>query len=88
MGVKKKVAIAIVCALVVGCSGCLSYSHYKYAKRAEVARKLPEGASAKPGRIYFELHGAIGRGQGPRVDGVAVLADRRVQVRQHHAAGV
>ncbi len=50
---KKKVMIAIECTLVVGCSGCLSYSHYKYAQRAEAARKLPEGVGAKPGRIYF-----------------------------------
>lgn len=34
-------------------SGCLSYSHYKYSKRAEAARALPEGVAAKPGRIYF-----------------------------------
>ena len=50
---KKEVAIAIGCLLAVCCSGCLSYSHYKYAKRAGAARKLPEGVSAKPGRIYF-----------------------------------
>ena len=50
---KKKVAIAIGCLLAVCCSGCLSYSHYKYAKRAGAARKLPEGVGAKPGRIYF-----------------------------------
>ena len=50
---KKKLAIAIGCLLAVCCSGCLSYSHYKYAKRAEAARKLPEGVGAKPGRIYF-----------------------------------
>ena len=50
---KKKLAIAIGCLLTVCCSGCLSYSHYKYAKRAEAARKLPEGVGAKPGRIYF-----------------------------------
>lgn len=34
-------------------SGCLSYSHYKYSKRAEAARAMPEGVAARPGRIYF-----------------------------------
>lgn len=38
---------------VVCCSGCLSYSHYKYSCRATAARALPEGTVAKPGRIYF-----------------------------------
>lgn len=37
----------------VCCSGCLSYSHYCYSKRAEAARVLAEGVRAKPGRIYF-----------------------------------
>ena len=50
---KKKLVIAVGCVLAAGCSGCLLYSHYKYAKRAEAARKLPEGVGAKPGRIYF-----------------------------------
>ena len=42
-----------LCLMAVGMSGCLSYSHYKYSKRADVARALPEGVVAKPGRIYF-----------------------------------
>lgn len=44
--------IAGVC-LAFGISGCLSYSHYRYSKRAAVARVVPEGQTAKPGRIYF-----------------------------------
>ena len=43
----------VLCAIVTSLSGCLSYSHYKYSKRAEAARALPEGVVAKPGRIYF-----------------------------------
>jgi len=39
--------------MAVCCSGCLSYSHYCYSKRADAARVLPEGEKAKPGRIYF-----------------------------------
>ena len=42
-----------LCLMAIGMSGCLSYSHYKYSKRADVARALPEGVVAKPGRIYF-----------------------------------
>ena len=42
--------ILSVCLIVIG----LSYSHYKYSKRADAARVLPEGVVAKPGRIYFE----------------------------------
>lgn len=34
-------------------SGCLSYSHYCYSKRAESARALPEGVKPRPGRLYF-----------------------------------
>ena len=30
-----------------------SYAHYRYARRAEAARALPDGVAAKPGRIYF-----------------------------------
>ena len=45
--------LAGLCFVVTNSSGCLSYSHYKYAKRAEAARTLPEGFSAIPGRIYF-----------------------------------
>lgn len=44
---------AALCLMVSGMTGCLSYSHYKYSKRAEAARELPEGVAAKPGRIYF-----------------------------------
>ena len=47
----KAVVIAGVC-LVLGISGCLSYSHYRYSKRAAAARVVPEGQTAKPGRIY------------------------------------
>ena len=36
-----------------GLHGCLTYSHIRYSRRADAARALPEGASAKPGRIYF-----------------------------------
>ena len=39
--------------MAVCCPGCLSYSHYRYSKRAEAARTLPEGTVARPGRIYF-----------------------------------
>ena len=35
------------------CSGCLSYAHYKYTVRAEEARRLKDGVSARPGRIFF-----------------------------------
>ncbi len=52
-GMKRAVEIAIVCLFMGWCSGCLSYSHYKYAKRAEAARALPEGVAAKPGRIFY-----------------------------------
>jgi hypothetical protein len=45
--------MSIGCLVLVGCPGCLSYSHYKYSKRADAARVLPEGEKAKPGRIYF-----------------------------------
>ena len=44
---------AVACLLAASCQGCLSYSHYRYSKRAEAARTLPEGTTAKPGRIYF-----------------------------------
>ena len=50
---RNRVAMTIVCLLTVCCSGCLSYSHYRYSKRAEAARALPEGVAARPGRIYF-----------------------------------
>ena len=50
---KKSLAISIGCLMVVCCSGCLSYSHYKYSRRAEAAQVLPEGVAARPGRIYF-----------------------------------
>ena len=45
--------MVIGCLVAVCCSGCLSYSHYKYSQRAEAARVVPEGESAKPGRMYF-----------------------------------
>ena len=50
---KKKIAMSIVCLVLAGLSGCLSYSHYCYSKRAKAARMLPEGEKARPGRIYF-----------------------------------
>ena len=49
----KSVKISIGCLIMVGLSGCLSYSHYKYSRRADSARVLPEGVKTKPGRIYF-----------------------------------
>ena len=49
----KSMAMSIGCLMLVGCPGCLSYSHYKYSKRADAARVLPEGEKAKSGRIYF-----------------------------------
>ena len=50
---KKLIAMSIGCLVLAGCPGCLSYSHYRYSKRADAARELPEGEKAKPGRIYF-----------------------------------
>lgn len=50
---KKMIARSIVCLMLAGCPGCLSYSHYRYSKRAEAARTLPIGMVARPGRIYF-----------------------------------
>ncbi len=50
---KNIITMSIGCLVLVGCPGCLSYSHYKYSKRADAARVLPEGEKAKPGRIYF-----------------------------------
>ena len=53
----KKMVLRVVmfgaCLIAVCCSGCLSYSHYRYSKRADAARVLPEGVSAKSGRLYF-----------------------------------
>jgi len=49
----KKLAVAIGCLLAMCCSGCLSYSHYRYSKRADAARALPDGSIARPGRVYF-----------------------------------
>ncbi len=49
-GMTGKVAL---CMVMTCLSGCLSYSHYKYSKRADAARVLPEGVAAKPGRVYF-----------------------------------
>ena len=51
--IKKRIATLIGCLMIVGFSGCLSYSHYCYSKRADAARVLPEGEKARPGRIYF-----------------------------------
>ncbi len=42
-----------LCLTAAGLSGCLSYSHYRYSRRADAARVLPAGVAAKPGRIYF-----------------------------------
>ena len=50
---KMKVVMPVACLVAMFCSGCLSYSHCQYAKRAEAARTLPDGVSARPGRIYF-----------------------------------
>lgn len=50
---KIRTTTEVVCLLAVCCSGCLSYSHYRYSRRAEAARALPEGKGARPGRIYF-----------------------------------
>ena len=49
----KKLIVIIAAVVAFGNTGCLSYSHYKYSQRAEAARVLPEGAKARPGRIYF-----------------------------------
>lgn len=49
----KTITKPIISLLAVYCSGCLSYSHYKYSKRASAARAVPEGEFARPGRIYF-----------------------------------
>lgn len=50
----EKMKIRIISIIVLaGLSGCLSYSHYRYSKRAEAARVLPEGVEAKSGRMYF-----------------------------------
>ena len=50
---KKVIVKAIACLIVVVILASLAYSHCKYAKRADAARVLPEGVSARPGRIYF-----------------------------------
>ena len=47
--VMRVVVNVALCLMMVGISGCLSYSHYKYSKRAGAARVLPEGVAAKPG---------------------------------------
>ena len=36
---------AALCLMVSGMTGCLSYSHYKYSKRAEAAQVVPEKLS-------------------------------------------
>ena len=50
---KRAFVISISYLIALCCSGCLSYSHYKYSCRAAAARALPEGKGASPGRIYF-----------------------------------
>lgn len=50
---KSGILILIGILLVLCCSGCLFYSHYKYSKRAHAARIRPEGVDARPGRIYY-----------------------------------
>ena len=50
---KKVLMFVGVGLMLVNFTGCLSCSHYRYAKRAEAARTLPEGVVARPGRIYF-----------------------------------
>ena len=50
---KRAFVISISYLIAVCCSGCFSYSHYKYSCRAAAARALPEGKGARPGRIYF-----------------------------------
>ena len=50
MNMKTKIGMSIGCLMLIGLSGCLSYSHYKYSKRAEAARALPEArVEAGPG---------------------------------------
>ena len=49
----KVIGVLIGCLMMVVLSGCLSYSHCQYSKRAAAARVLPEGVKAKPCRIYF-----------------------------------
>lgn len=49
----KKLMISGGCLVAVICLGSLAWSHYGYSKRAEAARALPEGAKARPGRVYF-----------------------------------
>jgi len=51
--VEKRITISLGCLVAVCCSGCLSYSHYGYSKRAKAARVLSGGVTARPGRIYF-----------------------------------
>ena len=69
---KLRIAMSIICLLAVCCSGCLSYSHYRYSKRAEAARELPEVVAARLGRIYFasfparRQHDAAGVRRGAR----------------------
>lgn len=53
MSMKKSIVKSMGCLMMVVLSGCLSYSHCQYSRRAAAARVLPEGVDAKPGRIYF-----------------------------------
>ena len=50
---KKRIVISILCLIGVVWIGSLSYAHCCYSKRADVARALPEGVTARPGRICF-----------------------------------
>lgn len=45
--------VSLIVGLLMLVAGCLTYSHYKFSERAEIARVLPEGVTAKSGRIYF-----------------------------------
>ena len=49
----KSVAMAVGMVAMASGAGCLSYSHCRYAKRAETAQTLPDCVAARPGRIYF-----------------------------------
>ena len=50
---KKKILLSIACLMAAVCLCSLSYSHYKYSKRAAAARVLREGEKPRPGRICF-----------------------------------
>ncbi len=50
---KSGILLLIGILLVLCCSGCLFYSHYKYSKWAHAARIRPDGVESRPGRIYY-----------------------------------